>query len=260
MSELNELPEEGELVLATVTKVTPYAAYVSLDEYNGMSGFLHISEISTGWVRNIEKVIKERQKLVLKVIRINPIRREVDLSLKQVTEDEKRRKLLEIKRQEKARGIVETVCKKLNLNEEKKMSYINLLSEEFGSLFDALENLVKKGRKAFEKLNLPEDFVFSLEEVAKGKVVPEVRVRGIMKIVCPLPNGIEVIKRALDSAQQIKANDISVKISYMGAPRYQIVVGASNYKIAEKTLNSIINKIRETLVKNNATFEFIPEK
>src|SRR5208283_5002612 len=85
-----ELPDRGEIVLCTVREITPHGIYVDLDEYNNMNGFLHISEITTGWVRNIERVAKVQQKLVLKVIRAEKSRREVDLSLRQVTNEEKR--------------------------------------------------------------------------------------------------------------------------------------------------------------------------
>ena len=53
--ENSELPERGDIVLCTVREITSHGIYVDLDEYNGMNGFLHISEISTGWVRNIEQ-------------------------------------------------------------------------------------------------------------------------------------------------------------------------------------------------------------
>ena len=47
-TELHELPEVGEIVIATVTKIGDHGAYVSLDEYNNIQGFLHISEIAQG--------------------------------------------------------------------------------------------------------------------------------------------------------------------------------------------------------------------
>ena len=77
--EVADLPDRGEIVLTTVREITPHGIYVDLDEYNNMNGFLHISEISTGWVRNIDRVAKPQQKLVLKVIRAEKSRREVDL-------------------------------------------------------------------------------------------------------------------------------------------------------------------------------------
>ncbi|MCK5459130.1 MAG: S1 RNA-binding domain-containing protein, partial [Thermoplasmatales archaeon] len=46
-------PEEGELVVGTVIKVQGFGAFVSLDEYPHKEGFIHISEIATGWVKRI---------------------------------------------------------------------------------------------------------------------------------------------------------------------------------------------------------------
>src|SRR5271169_6899536 len=117
--ENSELPDRGEIVLCTVREITPHGIYVDLDEYNNMNGFLHISEISTGWVRNIERVAKVDQKLVLKVIRAERSRREVDLSLRQVTNEEKRTKLIEWKQNEKAVTIMSMVKKTLGMDDRK---------------------------------------------------------------------------------------------------------------------------------------------
>lgn len=90
--ELKQMPESGELVVATIKEVTGHGAYVSLDEYKNMTAFLHISEIATGWIRNIERYVRPKQKTVLKVIRVDKTRVEVDLSLKQVSGEERKSK------------------------------------------------------------------------------------------------------------------------------------------------------------------------
>src|SRR5215467_14814284 len=70
-------PEVGDLVVASVTRVEDYGAYVKLDEFSGIEGLVHISEISTTWVRNIREHARQGQKLVLKVLRVNPQRNQI---------------------------------------------------------------------------------------------------------------------------------------------------------------------------------------
>src|SRR2546423_12521178 len=117
-AELKRLPEAGEIVIVTVREVTGHGAYVRLDEYNGMTGFLHISEIATGWIRNIERYVKPKQKAVLKVIRVDRTRAEVDLSLKQVSGEERKSKLIEIKKNEKASVFMEIIKSKTKITDK----------------------------------------------------------------------------------------------------------------------------------------------
>ena len=92
-TETQELPEIGEIVIATITKVSDHGAYVSLDEYKNVQGFLHISEIAPGWVRNVGRYVKEGEKKVLLVKKVRSDRNEIDLSLKQISKDQKKKKL-----------------------------------------------------------------------------------------------------------------------------------------------------------------------
>ena len=66
---LPEWPEIGYVVIATVKRVESYGAYVGLDEFGEKEGLLHISEISSRWVRNIRNHVRPGQKVVLQVLR-----------------------------------------------------------------------------------------------------------------------------------------------------------------------------------------------
>jgi translation initiation factor 2 subunit 1 len=77
-AEIQSLSGEGSIVIPTLRQVAEHGAYVVLDDYNNMTGFLHISEIATGWMRNFAGYIRPKQKAVLKVIKINKARREVE--------------------------------------------------------------------------------------------------------------------------------------------------------------------------------------
>ncbi len=141
-------PEIGDLVVATVTRVEDYGAYVKLDEFNGIEGLVHISEISTTWVRNIRDHAREGQKLVLKVLRVNPQRNQIDLSLRRVTGREKSEKMLEWKKERKAESILKTAGDKLQKPAELE-AVKELLMEKYGSLYSPLE----EGRRSFQIKN-----------------------------------------------------------------------------------------------------------
>ena len=118
MSSELELPEQGEIVVATISKIMDHGAYVTLDEYDGMQGFLHISEIAPGWIRSVGKFVKQGEKKVLLVKKVNPDRNDIDLSLKQVSADQKKKKLLEVKQEEKGNTLMKSVVEKAKLSDE----------------------------------------------------------------------------------------------------------------------------------------------
>ena len=248
--EASELPDRGEIVLCTVREITPHGIYVDLDEYNGMNGFLHISEISTGWVRNIDRVAKVEQKLVLKVIRAERSRREVDLSLRQVTNEEKRNKLIEWKQNEKATTIMCTVKKKLGLEDVQFYEILAKLEKEHGTLYEALEAASKKGEKASRPWRLPEAIGKEIVEAAKEKIAsPKYEVGAIVEMSSKASDGIQQIKEALDAAVGASST-AEIKVSYVGAPRYRVRVTADDYKQADKVMGSALEHIQEEIGKH----------
>lgn len=245
-----DLPDRGEIVLCTVREITPHGIYVDLDEYNNMNGFLHISEISTGWVRNIERVAKPQQKLVLKVIRAEKSRREVDLSLRQVTNEEKRTKLIEWKQHERAITIMEMVKKKLTIDDNQFNDVISKLESEYGSLYESLETAAKKGEKALASLEISEPVAKEIIEAAKEKISSaKYEVGAIVEITSKASDGIQQIKDALEAAVD-SSSAAEVHVTYVGAPRYRLRVIADDYKQADKVMNTALESIQEGIGKH----------
>ena len=251
MSTEEPMPESGEVVVCTVREITSHGIYVNLDQYDGMNGFLHISEITTGWVRNIERVAKVSQKLVLKVIRANKMRREIDLSLRQVTNEERRAKVIEWKREERAVAIMGAVKKKLDLDDAQAKSLKGKLEDQFGTLYEAFEMTARKGERCLSLLELPEKTAKTIAETAAEKIVPpSYEVGALVEISSRSPNGIEQVKKTLMAAASSPSAE--VHITYAGAPRYRVRITADDYKQAEKALDGVLEKIKDGVGKHDA--------
>lgn len=245
-------PEKGDLVIATVNRIVSYGVYVSLDEYHGKEGLIHVSEIATTWVRNIKDHLRIGQKLVLKVLRVDPNRNQIDLSRRRVTGREKIEKMLDWKRERKAESILKSVAdqlgKKVNIGKVREA-----ILSKYSSLYEALEGAVEVGEKAFQGLDLTKDCVTTLTEFAKAKIkLEEAKVTGIIELTCFESNGIHAIKEALIKAMHIKKPRRATVNAYVtGAPKYTLEVIAGNYPQAENLLNESIDTALSTIESYN---------
>src|SRR5439155_26370238 len=252
-SEQGSMPEPGEIVVCTVREITSHGIYIKIDQYGGMNGFLHVSEISTGWVRNIERVAKPQQRLVLKVIRADRTRKEIDLSLRQVTNEERRAKVIEWKRAERAQAIMNAVRKKVSLEEKQLNECVTKMVGQFGSLYAALEMAAKKGEKAFAGLELPQEFLTVVVETATEKIVPpKYEIGAIVEASSKAPDGGQQIKKTLLAAASSSPGSAEIKITYAGAPRHRIRITGGAYKQAAKTTASVPDRVKDGLGEHGA--------
>lgn len=81
---INQRYQLGQLVPATVTKLTKFGAFARLSD--GLEGLIHISELEDRRIGHPKEVIKEGDDLTLKIISIDPQRQRLGLSLKQAQE------------------------------------------------------------------------------------------------------------------------------------------------------------------------------
>ena len=257
-TEVHELPEVGEIVVATISKIGDHGAYATLDEYNGIQGFLHVSEIAHGWVRNVSKFVKEGEKKVLLVKKIREGREEIDLSLKQVSRDQQKKKLLDVKRFEKGKGIIKNVQEKTKLSNDDIEKLEDKILSKYDSVYDGVVDIARNGIKVFSDLKLPKKILDVIEEVSVKIKLPSVEIRGILELTDNSSNGIENIRNSLQGFE--KADQNGVKILYIGAPKYRISITAPDFKSAEKTLKPILEDIQKNIEKNKGIFKFTREE
>ena len=139
-----EWPEYGELVIATIVKVKEYGAYANLEEYN-KQGLLHISEISSGRVRRIRDYVKEKQKMVLKVIRVNVEKGQISLSLRRVTKRERIEKNKSWKRNRKCESLLNEIAEKVGIPVHEAYQKAGLILEQKYGLYEGFEKPLPSG-------------------------------------------------------------------------------------------------------------------
>jgi translation initiation factor 2 subunit 1 len=256
-----EWPEVGDLIIATIETVTDYGAYAKLDEYD-KRGLLHVSEISSSWIRNIRDFVRENQKMVLKVLRVDPEKGHVDLSLRRVTKREKIEKIKSWKKDRKAEALIRGVAEKVGLPvEEIYQKAGNLIEEKYG-LYEGFEKVVKDGIEVLTKLGIPEDIAKAFAQVSEERIkVKLVKVKGTLEIRCMKPNGVKCIQDALTNAKKAeKTKDTEIKFYVIAAPRYSLEVSAENYKRAEEVLQKVSENVVTIITKAGGQGSFRREK
>jgi small subunit ribosomal protein S1 len=83
-STVNDTYQVGQLVEATVTKLTKFGAFARLHDEYELEGLIHISELSENHIGHPREVVKPQDKLTVRIIRIDADQHQLGLSLKQV--------------------------------------------------------------------------------------------------------------------------------------------------------------------------------
>ena len=248
------MPEQGEIILATVTKVMDHGAYVTLDEYDDIQGFLHISEIAPGWIRSVNRFVKDGEKKVLLVKKVKA--GDIDLSLKQVSKDQKKQKLKEVKKYEKGKTLLQNVQDKTKLTDEEIEKIEDKIYTKFDSVYDAFMEIARNGIDVIKELKLAKKTTSVIEEICSKIKLPSVQIRGIMEITSDKSDGVEIIKKTL---LDVIKKDSTMDITYLGAPKYRISITSEDFKSAEKSLKPIIEEIQKNIEKKKGSFKFTRE-
>ena len=61
-------PDPGELVVAKVDEIEDFGVFADLEEYEDKRGLIHISEVASGWIKNVRDHVREGQIVVCKVL------------------------------------------------------------------------------------------------------------------------------------------------------------------------------------------------
>lgn len=249
----NGFPEESEIVICTVTKILPNAVFAVLDEYNGKSGMIHISEIAPGRIRTINEYVNEGKKIICKVLAVRSDKGHIDLSLRRVTEGQRREKLNQIKKEQKAEKIIELLAKEMK--KDPKQFYQEITQNVFSNyvyLHEFFEGIVNS-EVDIKTIKLNSKIESPLLELIKQKMVPpEVTIEGTLTLSTYDGNGIELLKETFS-----KMKDDSISYKYLGGGKYKLVIKGQDYEIIEQKYKNKVEKSISFFQKKGGDANFV---
>ncbi len=253
-------PEPGELVVGEVDEIEDFGVFVDLKEYQDRQGLVHVSEVASGWIKNVRDHVSEGQTVVAKVLDVDRDAQQIDLSLKDVNDHQRSDTIQDWKNEQKADNWMELA---FGDDEETIIAVANALLGEFGSLYEAFEEAAIRGHPALEDVDLADERIDAVVETARENVsVPYVTVTGYVDLECPAGDGVDAVREALEAAEGngTVGDDIDLEVTYVGAPEYRLRVQAPNYKTAEDELEASADRAITAIEARDGTGMFHRER
>jgi len=187
---------------------------------------------------------------------VNAQRGDIDLSLKQVSKDQKKQKLKEVKKFEKGKTLLQNVQEKAKLTDEEIEKLEDGIYSKFDSVYDAFISIGRNGIESVKELKIAKKTATVIEDICSKIKLPSVEIRGIMEITNSKSDGVEIIKKTL---LDVIKKDSTIDITYLGAPKYRLSITSEDFKSAEKLLKPIVEEIENNITKKKGSFKFTRE-
>ncbi len=255
-------PEPSELVVGKIDEIEDFGVFADLEEYQDKRGLIHISEVASGWIKNVRDHVREGQIVVCKVLEVDESHEQIDLSLKDVNDHQRSDKIQDWKNEQKADNWMLLAFGE-DVEDEQYTAIANELLSAHGSLYDGFKQAAIHGEEALESTDLTDDEIAALVETARENVsVPYVNVTGYVDLENPSETGVEGIRQALKAAEGNGdiPEEIELEVTYVGAPEYRIKIKAPNYKTAESALEASAQRAIEAIESEGGTGHYHRER
>jgi translation initiation factor 2 subunit 1 len=255
-------PEPGELVVGRIDEIEDFGVFVDLLEYEDKRGLCHISEVASGWIKNVRDHVSVDQRVVAKVLDVDESAQQIDLSLKDVNDHQRKDKIQEWKNERKADNWMEQSFGD-DIEDEKYASVANELLAVFGSMYEGFEQAAIHGDEGLEETDLTDDEIDAIVETARENVsVPYVKVSGYVDLQAFDSDGVDVLKEALQAAEGNGEvpEEVELEVTYVGSPEYRITVQAPDYKTAESQLEESADRAAAVVDEHGGTARYHRER
>ncbi|MDZ7702761.1 MAG: translation initiation factor IF-2 subunit alpha [Halobacteriales archaeon] len=255
-------PETGELVVCDVDEIENFGVFCDLEQYDDKRGLIHISEVASGWIKNVRDHIREGQTVVCKVLDVDTSSQQIDLSLKDVNDHQRSDTIQAWKNEQKADNWL-TLALGEDADDDVYADVAGALLAEYETLYDGFEAAAIHGGEALDGLDLDDEAADAIVDTARENVsVPYVSVSGYVDLTCATEAGVDAIKEALQAAEGNGdvPEEVELEVSYVGSPEYRIRVRAPDYKLAERSLEESAERAVEAIEAAGGEADFHRER
>lgn len=236
-------PQRHDLVIANVHKITKHGVYVDLIEYDGLEGYVHVSEVTGAWVRNIRNFVRQGQQIVAKCTHVNRETGQINLSIKRVSDQLKKVKISEYKKQNSALALIKLISERANMSE---IDLRDLLEDkfnvEFGSLYNGFEEVAIVGMEVLKILEIDDTLAKLIHEISEMSIQANtVSIIADLGIRSFAPDGVDQIRKLLLVAEKTVKTfpDVVSNISTIGSPQYRISLEGREVQQLSEAYNEI---------------------
>jgi translation initiation factor 2 subunit 1 len=250
-------PEKGELVVGEIDEIESFGVFVDLEEYEDKRGLAHISEVASGWIKNIRDHVQADERVVAKVLDVDRDSQQIDLSIKDVNDHQRSDKIQEWKNEQKADTWLEIALGE-DVDDERYREVANAILEDHETLYAGFEAAAIRGEEALAGTDLDDDIEAIVATARKNVSVPYVTVTGYVDLESPAGDGVDNIKEALRAAEGNGdvPDEVDLSVTYVGSPEYRIRVQAPNYKTAESELEASAARAEAAIEAGGGLAEF----
>lgn len=264
-----KFPKEGEFIVGKVNDIHDQYVYVDLIDYEGLDteksarGMIHVSEISSRWVKNIRQHVRIGQRVVLRVLRVDPIKGHIDLSLRRVNSAQREVRMKEWKYALKFENLLQFLTENTDITLDDAYKLIGFpVLNQFNAYQETIEELKENGKNIVKEIkNVSEDVKNKfLQIVSENIKISTINIVGKIKLSYNDENGIDLVKESLIEAKKVIKNPKETRnlsISYIAAPFYRLEIISKDYLDAENILSEALEIIESKANKYNGKFEFI---
>jgi translation initiation factor 2 subunit 1 len=264
-----EFPKEGEFVIGRVNDIHDQHVYVDLIDYEGLKtediarGMIHVSEISSRWVKNIRNHVRVGQRIVLRVLHVDPTKGHIDLSLRRVNSAQREARMKEWKYALKYENLLQFLADDTDLSLDDAYRLIGFpILDKFHSYQETIEELKEYGEDILNEIKNVSEVVKKsfLRIIYEHVEISTINIRGKIQISYNAENGIDLIKESLIEAKNVikdPKETRNLSINYIAAPYYRLEIISKDYLDAENILSEVLGVIEAKANKYNGTFNFI---